>query len=409
VSMGSLEMNELHASTRFGHARARSPRLRGRGHWVIAGALCLASACAVTATTALAQPSDAVTEVARQRYKDGVKAYDAGSYDEARQAFLQAYQLKKLPVMLLNLGQSELKSNHVADGGNHLVQFLHEYKDAKPEEVASANAGIDDAKHRVGQIAVGVSQPGAEVSIDGVVVGKSPMTDPVFAEPGTRTITATLNGTSSSTKVDVTKGQTTAATVTLGGSAPAPPPGPPPASNNEVPPPVAPAPPPGEFSPGTPQAIEPAPNQGEPSDHEEGFGKWYGHHPVAWLGTAFAGVGLALGIGFSAAAGAQASNANAIADAIRSQEGNNKNPPCSQDGASDRKGFGVACSSLRDSLSQNKTDNIVGGVGWGVFGVAAATTVIYILVEYPKRNSGSASVEVLPIVGPGYGGIGGRF
>ena len=33
---------------------------------------------------------DAVTEVARQRYEEGVKAYDSGRFEDARSAFLQA-------------------------------------------------------------------------------------------------------------------------------------------------------------------------------------------------------------------------------------------------------------------------------------------------------------------------------
>src|SRR5262245_55943067 len=63
---------------------------------------------------ALAQPaaSDPVTEAARIKYQEGVKAYEAGKYEDARSAFLQAYALKRVPAVLLNLGQSEIKSGH---------------------------------------------------------------------------------------------------------------------------------------------------------------------------------------------------------------------------------------------------------------------------------------------------------
>src|SRR5690348_14418208 len=62
--------------------------------------------------------NDSVTVVARQRYTEGVAAYDAGRYEDARSAFLQAYALKRHPAVLLNLGQSELRSNHPEDAGN---------------------------------------------------------------------------------------------------------------------------------------------------------------------------------------------------------------------------------------------------------------------------------------------------
>ena len=70
----------------------------------------LAVAGPVGGRAAHAQPADAVTEVARQRYREGVKAYEAGRYEDARSAFLQAYALKRVPAVLLNLGQSELRT-----------------------------------------------------------------------------------------------------------------------------------------------------------------------------------------------------------------------------------------------------------------------------------------------------------
>src|SRR4051812_19549311 len=95
-----------------------------------------------------AQASDAVTEVARQRYEEGVKAFDTGRFEDARAAFLQAYALKRHPAVLLNLGQSELRSNHPEDAGNHLQQFLREHKAATPDQRAAAEKGIADAKRR---------------------------------------------------------------------------------------------------------------------------------------------------------------------------------------------------------------------------------------------------------------------
>src|SRR5215207_7089403 len=97
------------------------------------------------------QPStapDPVTEVARQRYEEGVKAYDAGRYEDARGAFLQAYALKRHPAVLLNLGQSELKSAHYEDAGNHLQQFLRMHTSASAAQKTAAEKGISDAKKK---------------------------------------------------------------------------------------------------------------------------------------------------------------------------------------------------------------------------------------------------------------------
>src|SRR5262249_46753478 len=138
-----------------------------------------------------AGPADAVTEVARQRYKEGVKAYEAGRFEEARTAFLQAYALKRVPAVLLNLGQSELRTvpPHYEDAGNHLSQFLREHTSATPEEQAAAGKGVAEAKKKTGVIVIAVDDAGAEVAVDGATVGKSPLLDPVFVKPGKHTVT----------------------------------------------------------------------------------------------------------------------------------------------------------------------------------------------------------------------------
>ena len=51
--------------------------------------------------------ADGETLVARQRFEEGVKHYDAKEYDKARLAFLQAYLLKAHPAVLLNLAPSD--------------------------------------------------------------------------------------------------------------------------------------------------------------------------------------------------------------------------------------------------------------------------------------------------------------
>ena len=61
---------------------------------------------------AKAQEKDAVTEMARRRFQEGVKFFDQKKFEEARAAFLQAYALKHHPAVLLNLAQSEIRSGH---------------------------------------------------------------------------------------------------------------------------------------------------------------------------------------------------------------------------------------------------------------------------------------------------------
>ncbi|WP_437493087.1 hypothetical protein WME75_19715 [Sorangium sp. So ce1014] len=181
-----------------------------------------------------AQSSDPVTEVARQRYEEGVKAYDAGRFEDARTAFLQVYALKRHPAVLLNLGQSELRSNHLEDAGKHLQQFLREHTTATPEQRAAAEKAIADVKRRTGFLLVTTDANGADISVDGVLVGKAPLPDPVFVTPGKHTLFATYQDRSATLQVDAKIGTATPATLTLGttgapaAGAPTPAPGVPP-------------------------------------------------------------------------------------------------------------------------------------------------------------------------------------
>ncbi|XXX82121.1 hypothetical protein WMF30_25510 [Sorangium sp. So ce134] len=201
-----------------------------------------------------AQSSDPITEVARQRYEDGVKAYDAGRFEDARTAFLQVYTLKRHPAVLLNLGQSELRSNHLEDAGKHLQQFLREHATATPEQRAAAEKAIADVKRRTGFLLVTADANGADISVDGILVGKAPLLDPVFVTPGKHTLFATYQDRSATVQVDAKIGTATPATLTLGTT------GAPAAGAPAV---GTPTPAPGGIAPGgvAPGAVTPSPAQ----------------------------------------------------------------------------------------------------------------------------------------------------
>jgi hypothetical protein len=407
----------------------------------------------VSAPNALAQ--DAVTEVARQRYEEGVKAFDTGRYEDARSAFLQAYALKRHPAVLLNLGQSELRSGHYEDAGNHLQQFLRLHASASPEQKKTAEKGIADAKKKAGFIIVIVDANGANVSIDGVAVGMTPLLDPVFVTPGKHTLVATYQNKSATTQVDAKAGSAAAATLTLGtaGSAvasapPQPPPSepgsgsgasspssPPPGSSAPLgPPPSAPTSSTTDTSPLLPTISTQTGSTGsmEPdtgvTGQREPFFSWYKRKPIAWAGTGVAVIGLTGGIAFSIAAanvGAKADDhATQIRDFVRQNNLRNSDgtykAPCSQDGSGDLSfvnsegttvSFNTACTVLREDLSDYDTNFAIATVGWVLFGVGVVGTGVYAAMDWyfapPKKtSSGPRITAIAPIVSPTHQGIG---
>src|SRR6266704_2025626 len=115
-----------------------------------AAMLFAASSFVTFVPTASAQDKDAVTEVARRRFQEGVKYFDQKKYEEARAAFLQAYALKHHPAVLLNLAQSEIRSGHPLEAARHFSAYLRESAGASGTERSEAEKGLAAARTKLG-------------------------------------------------------------------------------------------------------------------------------------------------------------------------------------------------------------------------------------------------------------------
>lgn len=381
---------------------------------------------------------DQVTVLAREKFKEGVVAFQSGKFEEARALFLQAYALKRHPAVLLNLGQSELKAGYIEDGGNHLNQFLREHTSATDQQKADAKAGIAEASKRTGQAIMIVDADGADVSIDGKKVGNAPLLDPYFVKPGPHEAGAAYEGKTTTTKFDAVRGKAVPVQLTLGvtgggaGAVPVPTPTPTPTpSPAGAPPAPQPGampqpgyPPAGPLGP-QPQPMGPGPGASFGADTggdggRENFFDWFVDTPVAWVGAGLTGVGLIGGIAFGAAGGSASSSADDVTAAIQAEVEANRGKPIGQGGLSgsqtpcgpeddpsaDVPYYAEACNQLRDNLDTRNLDYTLMGVFFGVGALAAAGTVIYYFVDTADGGDGSASVQVVPILSPQAQGFG---
>src|SRR5258706_16471809 len=128
----------------------------------IAALVLAASSAALPCRYAAAQEKDAVTEMAKHRFQEGVKFFDQKRYEEARAAFLQAYALKHHPAVLLNLAQCEIRSGHNLEAARHFAAFLHQSPDASPAQRAEAEKGLASPRSQLGRIQVSAAS-GADV------------------------------------------------------------------------------------------------------------------------------------------------------------------------------------------------------------------------------------------------------
>jgi hypothetical protein len=397
----------------------------------LAALLLTAAGFAATAPPAHAQDKDAVTEMARRRFQEGVKFFDQKRYEEARAAFLQAYALKHHPAVLLNLAQSEIRSGHPLEAARHFSAYLRESGAGGPER-AEAEKGLASARTKLGHIHV-VVPTGAEVMVDGESVGQAPFSEAIDVLPGTHTVEGKLGARTASSQVSVQVGKSASVTLNLeGGGAATPPPVAPPVS---TPPPATPPAEPQE-KPAEPYKEPPAGETVQVStEGREPFFVWLGHNGVGIAGVAATLIGGGVGTGFTIAANKASDNADTVAAQIKSEatklqvtsesmcvdpHGKVYNSsilktgtPGVTDAQRDEEVGRIenACGMLSNNLDLRKKDRIYATAGFVLAGVGLTATLAAYFLTSGKSGSSSGGagpsirVMTLPVIGPGQTGL----
>jgi hypothetical protein len=139
-------------------------------------------------------PTDADTAEARARFTEGVKAFEAKKYEQARVAFTQAYALKPLPDILRNLGTVEIRSGHLRDGARHLAEFLRSGPVLSVVERRDIEKELTKAQSKLGRILIVGGSAETQLSVDGEPVGAWVSAEPLYVEPGEHAVLATRAG-----------------------------------------------------------------------------------------------------------------------------------------------------------------------------------------------------------------------
>lgn len=168
-------------------------------------AVALAFALVSASTAAFAQ-DDPATVQARQRWREGVSAFDRGDYELARAAFAQVYALKPTPPVLRNLGEAEVAAGDYVSGAAHLSQFLREAEDLAPEERAKVERSLAKAESQVGRIELTTDVEGAEIFVDNQRVGITPVNHVLHVKAGWREVRLSKGGRDVQRLIETTPG-----------------------------------------------------------------------------------------------------------------------------------------------------------------------------------------------------------
>lgn len=144
--------------------------------------------------TANAPDANAKKEAAR-RFQHAIKLYEEGDYTLALAEFERVYELVPDYRVLYNIGQVSMQLGRYA----RALRTLREYvsrggNELPPDRRSAVQADLASLEARTATVKLDVQPEGAEVSLDGTVVGKSPLAEPLVVDVGERRVQARAAG-----------------------------------------------------------------------------------------------------------------------------------------------------------------------------------------------------------------------
>lgn len=175
---------------------------------VIVGSECPAGA-QPTASAPDSSPASPAKEDARTRFRRGVELFREGNFAAALIEFRRAYETAPNFNVLYNIGQVCTELGDYASAHRALQKYLDDGGvDIAPARRAEVERDIERLNGRIGYLRIKVSSSNADIAIDDVVIGRSPMDEEVLVNSGRRKVTVNGGGMSGLARmVDVAVGE----------------------------------------------------------------------------------------------------------------------------------------------------------------------------------------------------------
>lgn len=202
-----------------------------------AAALAALFAIASAPLTAAAQtPTKAALDEASSRFKKGVDLYKEGDYRAALIEFRRAYELAPNYSVLYNMGQVQFQLQDYVGALSSLERYLSEGgSQVTAQRKAEVARDVDKLRARVAKLEIVTNVSDADIAIDDLPAGKSPLAKPLLVSAGRRKITISKAGFQSATKlVDVAGADSARVSIDLAESSAAVAPVPAPATGTEA-------------------------------------------------------------------------------------------------------------------------------------------------------------------------------
>ncbi len=157
-------------------------------------ALLIALAGAASAGAQDVEDGDPVM-LSRNHFDRGVEYVQDGDLKAALIEFKRAYAYSPNYRVLYNLGQVSNELREYIEAQNYYRRYLTDGAgEIDPARRRDVEATIAKLSSRIARIMLSTNIEGAELFVDDVPVGRSPMTDPVRVSAGARLVTAAVPG-----------------------------------------------------------------------------------------------------------------------------------------------------------------------------------------------------------------------
>jgi PEGA domain/Tetratricopeptide repeat len=133
-------------------------------------------------------------KLAREHFEKGMAAFNDERFAEAVEEFEAAYRLSPAFKVLYNIGQVNVALGRSVEAVDAFEKYLDHGAAGIPQDRREAvQAEIEKQRWRIGSVAIRTVPTAAELRIDGKLVGKTPLGQPVRLVTGKHTIEAILS------------------------------------------------------------------------------------------------------------------------------------------------------------------------------------------------------------------------
>jgi hypothetical protein len=122
--------------------------------------------------------------------KEGAALYEKGDMVPALEKFEAAYAAFPSPKLLFNIGQTTRSLGRLTEALDAFQRFLSEESAAPSDMRTMALTAVSELQTKLARLRILCTAEGAEITVDGKVVGNTPLSGETWVMPGSHQVTA---------------------------------------------------------------------------------------------------------------------------------------------------------------------------------------------------------------------------